>query len=606
MRQWLSVVCAVVVVTVLSWAQTSAHVASRAGIGLASGRCDLEALSKSKEEVEGLVRQPRLGPSAISNRDRARASAAYVIRSEVCYQELYSAPTEYIDDGGLWESGDGTRGFRIFGTKWGLGSPFTGGLNVPGPGLAGGTVTYSFMPNGVTPGDHGSDTIQALSSLPTYEACFLTEISNAFAAWSSLSNISFVQVVDNGVTHGAVGAVGDIRIGVHTIDGPSGVLAHALFPPPNGASAAGDMHFDRHENWGCERVPGTPDIGIIATHEIGHSIGLDHETTLTAIMNPSYSLISPATPLIDDINAVTSIYGAALAGQLSTAGDFDGDDRTDISVFRPVNGTWYVLRSGSQFTAYTPYQWGVSSDVPVPADYDGDRITDLAVYRPSSGTWFILLSTTDFSNYLSYQWGVSTDIPMPADFDGDGEADVAVFRPGDGTWYIRRSSTNSTTFVSYQWGLDGDIPVTGDFDGDFRSEVAVFRPSALRWYILHSGTNYSSFSSYPWGSSIDTPVAADYDGDRITDVAIYRRSTGIWDVLKSTEGFAFAAALTRQWGTSTDIPVPGDFDGDDKTDFGVFRPASGQWFTLRSSTNLTTFGTNQWGLSTDIPISKRP
>ena len=169
-------------------------------------------------------------------------------------------------------------------------------------------MTYSFMPNGVNPGGHGSDTIQALSSLPGQRSLLPHGISNAFAAWSSLANISFVQVVDNGVTHGAGVPSATFASGPHH-RWAFGVLAHALFPPPNGASAAGDMHFDRQENWGCERVPGTPDIGIIATHEIGHSIGLDHETTLTAIMNPAYSLLSPATPLIDDINGVTSIYG---------------------------------------------------------------------------------------------------------------------------------------------------------------------------------------------------------------------------------------------------------------------------------------------------------
>jgi hypothetical protein len=56
--------------------------------------------------------------------------------------------------------------------------------------------------------------------------------------------------------------------------------------------------------------------------------------------------------------------------------------------------------------------WGVSTDVPVPGDYDGDGKTDLAVFRPSTGQWFILKSSTNYTSWDSYQWRASTDIPV--------------------------------------------------------------------------------------------------------------------------------------------------------------------------------------------------
>ncbi|MGH9930568.1 MAG: CHRD domain-containing protein, partial [Pyrinomonadaceae bacterium] len=117
--------------------------------------------------------------------------------------------------------------------------------------------------------------------------------------------------------------------------------------------------------------------------------------------------------------------------------NFDGDGRTDYAVYRPSQGTWFILLSSTN-TLHAGL-WGSANDTIVPGDYDGDARTDFAVFR--GGVWYIQPNTG--GNSTARQFGVATDIPVPADYDKDGKTDIAVFRPSDGNWYILRSSDGS-------------------------------------------------------------------------------------------------------------------------------------------------------------------
>jgi hypothetical protein len=132
--------------------------------------------------------------------------------------------------------------------------------------------------------------------------------------------------------------------------------------------------------------------------------------------------------------------------------DFDGNRKTDISVFRPSVGEWYALRSGGGVIGAA---FGAGTDKTVQGDYTGDGKADFAFYRPSAGFRFVLRSE-DFSFFAS-PFGAATDTPMPGDYDGDGKFDQAVFRPSTGIWYINKSNGSGVTIQPF--GVSTDTPV---------------------------------------------------------------------------------------------------------------------------------------------------
>lgn len=353
----------------------------------------------------------------------------------------------------------------------------------------------------------------------------------------------------------------------------SGTVTSALVNDP-GSNDIALVRFNSSGSLDGTFGQGGKAVANITNQDLGNGLALD---------SSGRAVVAGVT---DAYFTVARFLGGSSVPSTTAPFDFDGDGKTDISIFRPTGAEWWINRSsnGSTFAA----QFGASTDRLTPGDYTGDGKADIAFFRPSTGEWYILRSE-DFS-FFAFPFGTNGDVPAPADYDADGKTDATVFRPSNSTWFVRRSTDTGTTIETF--GSSGDVPVASDYDGDGKADIAIYRPSLGQWWIKRSASTVIAFT---FGGSSDKPVQGDYTGDGKSDVAFWRPSTGQWFVLRS-EDFSFYAV---PFGTTGDIPSPGDYDGDGKFDTAVFRPSNQNWYVDRSTAGVLI---QQFGSVGDVPV----
>lgn len=120
----------------------------------------------------------------------------------------------------------------------------------------------------------------------------------------------------------------------------AGTLAITLTLYQGGKSTESDIVFNSNESWDVYAGSAdyyTSDFRRVAVHELGHALGLDHETRVSAIMAPVVGNIE--SPQTDDVTGVRALYGLS--------GDDYGNGIGTARAIAPNSTTSGLIGTGS-------------------------------------------------------------------------------------------------------------------------------------------------------------------------------------------------------------------------------------------------------------------
>jgi uncharacterized repeat protein (TIGR01451 family) len=226
-------------------------------------------------------------------------------------------------------------------------------------------------------------------------------------------------------------------------------------------------------------------------------------------------------------------WGSGAPGEVLVFGDWNGDGRTKIGVYR--DGEWLLDYNGNGVWEGTPADkivyFGSPGFAPVVGDWNGSGTTKVGVYK--DGTWIL-----DYNG--NFQWDAGIDkfvyfgsagqTPVLGDWNGSGSTKIGVYQ--DGLWVLDYNGNDAWDGLSVDkllyFGAPGQTPVVGDWNGSGSSKTGVYQDGL--WVLDYNG-------NYAWdGLSVDKllyfgatgqyPVLGDWNGSGTTKIGIYK--DGLW------------------------------------------------------------------------------
>jgi hypothetical protein len=193
-------------------------------------------------------------------------------------------------------------------------------------------------------------------------------------------------------------------------------------------------------------------------------------------------------------------FGGGVANGKPVTGDWNNSGTTKIGIFS--NGTWYLDLNGNGAWNGTPtdaiyyFGGGIPGALPVTGDWDGSGTTNLGVYDPASGTWYLDYNgngTWDgptVDRMYTFHPGIAGATPITGTWAGTTATGIGVY--SDGVWYLDLNGNGiwdgvptDAMYTNYGIGLTGEVAIAADYAGTGKSQACIFLNGT--WFVDYNG-----------------------------------------------------------------------------------------------------------------------
>jgi hypothetical protein len=173
--------------------------------------------------------------------------------------------------------------------------------------------------------------------------------------------------------------------------------------------------------------------------------------------------------------AIDRQFRFGISGDTPITGDWSGTGKTRIGVYRPGNQTFYLDFNGNgQWDGAVidrQFRFGISGDVPITGDWDGDGKTEIGVYRPSNR--FFCLDLNGNGQWDgpaidgSFLFGNPGDTGIAGDWTSSGKTKIGVFRSSHTNFWLDWNANNqwdgTTIDRAVSFGATSDRALAGQW-----------------------------------------------------------------------------------------------------------------------------------------------
>jgi FG-GAP-like repeat len=376
---------------------------------------------------------------------------------------------------------------------------------------------------------------------------------------------------------------------------------------PNGAATT--FHF---EYWSS-----TSGVQRTADQTVAATVGATGVSAIASGLMPvtgyTYKLV------------VTNRAGAGESGQATLrtprkVSSFNGDRFADLIIADQVTNSFAVALNNTSGTlggsGSGPWLvgWSIAPRWAGAGDFNGDDRTDLIVADPTSNAYAVSVSTGSSLGGPGTQqwlsgWSGSPNWGGVGDFNGDGLDDLIIADGPTDSYGVslsdgaRLGATGSGIWLR-GYGSRPDWAGVGDFNGDGKDDLMIIDGANLRYRVLLStGTGFGAAGSGIWQTGWglgDWAGVGDFDGDGKDDFVTADGTNHVYSVSISTGG-ALHGPGTQQWltgwGGRPNVGGVGDFNGDGKDDLLISDNSNGRYAVALSDgsrLNGAGFWLNGW------------